>query len=408
MVFAEPTIKSRKMPENKRKHVGRMHIFIPGPTNIPEEILNSSHISTEDQRNPELPEFTIPLYKDMKKVFKTEKGRVFIYPGSGTGAWESAITNTLSPGDKVLIYRFGTFSTLWADMLQRLGADVNVIDRRWGTGTPPEEVEKILKADSAHAYKAVCVTHNETATGVTSDVAAVRAAIDAAKHPALLFVDGVSSIASIDFRMDEWRVDCAISGSQKGFMLPAGLAILAASEKAIEANKTAEMPRCFYSWEDMLKTNYDGYFPYTPSMPLLRALRTSLNILFAEGLENVFIRHHRIAEGVRKAVKEGWGLRLCAETENWESDTVSAICVPTGKDAKQVIAAAFSKYHLSLGAGLGEVAGKVFRIGHLGDLNELQALSAIGGAEMAMRDCGVEVAPGSGAAAACEYWRNAN
>ena len=396
------------MSENNRKHVGRMHIFIPGPTNIPEKILNAAHIGSEDQRSPELPEFTLPLYEDMKKVFKTENGKIFIYPGSGTGAWESAISNTLSPGDKVLIYRFGTFSALWTDMLERLGADVHVVDRQWGTGTPPEEVEKELRADRAHSYKAVCVTHNETATGVTSDVEAVRKAMDAAAHPALLFVDGVSSIASIEFKMDEWRVDCAISGSQKGFMLPAGLAILAASEKALDANKTAKMPRCFYSWEDMLKTNCDGYFPYTPALPLLRALRASLDILFAEGLDNVFARHHRIAEGVRRAVKDGWGLELCAKSKQWESDTVSAICVPEDKDAKRVIATALDKYHLSLGAGLGRVAGKVFRIGHLGDLNELQTLSAIGGAEMAMRDSDIDVAAGSGAAAACEYWRAAN
>jgi len=231
--------------------------------------------------------------------------------------------------------------------------------------------------------------------------------MDAANHPALLFVDGVSSIASLDFRMDEWGVDCAISGSQKGFMLPAGLAILAASQKAIEANKNAKMKRCFYSWEDMMKTNCDGYFPYTPSIPMLRSLRASLDILFGEGLDNVYARHNRIAEGVRRAVKEGWGLKLCAKEPKWESDTVSAIEVPEGKDAKQVIATAFSKYHLSLGAGLNQLAGKVFRIGHLGDLNELQALSAIGGAEMAMRDSGIDVKPGSGAAAACEYWRKA-
>lgn len=394
--------------KNNRKYVGRMHIFIPGPCNIPEEVLNASHISTEDQRSPNLPEFTIPLYEDVKKVFKTAEGKVFLYPGSGTGAWESAITNTLSKGDKVLIYRFGAFSALWADMLARLGADVTVVDREWGTGTPPEEVEKTLTADSSHKYKAVCVTHNETATGVTSDVAAVRRAMDAANHPALLFVDGVSSVASIDFKMDEWKVDCAISSSQKGFMLPAGLAILAASEKALAANKSADMPRCFYSWEDMLKTNCDGYFPCTPALPLLRALRCSVNILFAEGLDNVFARHYRIAEGVRRAVKEGWGLSLCAKSKQWESNTVSAIVVPEGKDAKRVIATAFSKYHLSLGAGLGQVIGKVFRIGHLGDLNELQALSAIGGAEMAMRDSDIDVTPGSGAAAACEYWRTAN
>ncbi len=390
-----------------RKHPGRMHIFIPGPTNIPEAVLNAVHISTEDQRSPEIPAFTIPLYRDLKKVFRTEKGTVFVYPGSGTGAWESSILNTLNPGDKVLIYRFGTFSLLWSDMLGRLGMDVNVIDRPWGTGTPAEDVERILSADTSHEYKAVCVTHNETATGVTSDVAAVRKAMDSAAHPALLFVDGVSSIASIEFKMDEWGVDCAIAGSQKGFMLPAGMGIIAASEKAIAANASSKSKRCYYAWEDMMKTNKDGYFPYTPQIPMLRALRVAIDILFEEGLDNVHKRHHRIAEGVRRAVKDGWGLRLCAQGPEWESDTVSAICVPEGADAKEVIATAFSKYHISLGAGLNEVAGKVFRIGHLGDLNEMQVAGAISGAEMAMRDCGIDVKAGSGMAAAGEYWRKA-
>ena len=390
-----------------RKHPGRFHIAIPGPTNIPERILNAMHISSEDQRNPEIPNLTIPLYKDVKKVFKSENGTVFLFPGSGTGAWESAIINTMSPGEKVLIYRYGQFSHLWADMFKRLGLDTQMVEREWGTGTPPEEVEKTLKADTDHKIKVVCVTQNETATGVTSHVEDIRKAMDASNHPALLFVDGVSSIASIDFRMDEWKVDCAISGSQKGFMLPSGMAIMCVSEKALEAHKKAELKRCYYSWEDQIATNKDGYFPYTPQIPMLRALQESCNMIFEEGLENVFQRHHRIAEGVRRAITEGWELKLCAKDPYWYSDTVSAIVVPEGKDAKEVLATAFKKYHLSLGAGLTEVAGKVFRIGHLGDLNELQASAFINGAEMAMVDSGINVKPGSGVAAASEYWRKA-
>ena len=292
-------------------------------------------------------------------------------------------------------------------MFERLGLDAQIIDREWGTGTPPEDIEKILKEDVNKEIKVVCVTQNETATGVTSHVEDVRAAIDAANHPALLFVDGVSSIASIDFKMEEWKVDCAISGSQKGFMLPSGMAIMCVSQKALEAHKSAKLKRCYYSWEDQIATNKDGYFPYTPQIPMLRALQESCNMLFEEGLENVFKRHHRIAEGVRKAVIEGWGLKLCAQDEYWHSDTVTAIVVPEDKDAKEVISTAFNKYHLSLGAGLTKVAGKVFRIGHLGDLNELQASAAINGAEMAMIDSGINVQPGSGVSAASEYWRKA-
>ena len=389
-----------------RKYTGHFHAYIPGPTNIPPRILNAAHIPTEDMRSPAFPELTKPLFEDLKKIFKTKDGQVFIFPSSGTGAWESAITNTMSPGEKVLIYRFGQFSLLWVDMFERLGLDVDVRDVEWGTGTPPEDVEATLKADTNHEYKVVCVTHNETATGVTSDVLPVRQAIDAANHPAMLFVDGVSSIASIDFRMDEWGVDCAISGSQKGFMLPAGVGLVCASKKALEANKSAKLTRCYFSWEDMIKTNKDGYFPYTPPTPMLHALRASIDMLMEEGLDNVFARHHRLAEGVRHAVKDGWGLKLCAKEEKWESDTVSAIVVPGDKDAKEVLATAYNKYHLSLGAGLTQVAGKVFRIGHLGDLNELMLASSIVGAEMAMLDNGFDIKAGSGIAAASDYWRN--
>lgn len=388
-----------------RAHTGYHSLFIPGPTNIPDRILNAMRIQQEDQRNLEIPDFTLPLYEDMKKVLRTKEGIVFIYPSSGTGAWEAALSNTLSPGDKVLTCRFGIFSHLWIDMMERLGLDVRVIECEWGEGAPPDKIGEILAADSGHEIKGVMVVHNETTTGVTSDIVAVRKAIDDANHPALYYIDGISSIASVDFRMDEWGVDVAICGSQKGLMLPCGLGIVCAGPKALEAHKTAGLKRVYFSFEDMLKTNKDGFFPYTPAMPLLRGLREALNILFEEGLENVFKRHHRLAEGVRQAAKKGWGLKLCAKESKWESDTVSAIMVPEGANGAEVIATAFKKYNLALGAGLAEVAGKLFRIGHLGDLNELMLCSAIAGAEMAMRDVGIDVEPGSGVGAACEYWR---
>ena len=388
-----------------RAHTGYHSLFIPGPTNIPDRILNAMRIQQEDQRNLEIPDFTLPLYEDMKKVLRTKEGIVFIYPSSGTGAWEAALSNTLSPGDKVLTCRFGIFSHLWIDMMERLGLDVRVIECEWGEGAPPDKIGEILAADSGHEIKGVMVVHNETTTGVTSDIAAVRKAIDDANHPALYYIDGISSIASVDFRMDEWGVDVAICGSQKGLMLPCGLGIVCAGPKALEAHKTAGLKRVYFSFEDMLKTNKDGFFPYTPAMPLLRGLREALNILFEEGLENVFKRHYRLAEGVRQAAKKGWGLKLCAKESKWESDTVTAIMVPEGTNGAEVIATAFKKYNLALGAGLAEVAGKLFRIGHLGDLNELMLCSAIAGVEMAMRDVGVDVEPGSGVGAACEYWR---
>ncbi len=383
---------------------GSRGLFIPGPTNVPQAVRVAMDIAMEDQRAPDLPAFTLPLFEDVRKVFKSRTGQVFLFPASGTGGWEAAMTNTLSPGDKVLIARFGQFSLLWADMCERMGLEADVVDVPWGEGVPVDVFSEKLRADKAHAYKAVLVTHNETATGVTSDVAAVRRAMDHAKHPALLFVDGVSSIASIDFRMDEWGVDICVSGSQKGFMMPAGLAILCVSQKALEARKAAGMRRCYFDFEDMLRTNKDGFFPYTPPLHMLRALRAATDMLLAEGLDNVFARHHRLAEGVRRAVS-AWGLRLCAKEAKWHSDTVSAIMLPDGFDSAAMLKLAYTKYHLSLGAGLNKVAGKVFRIGHLGDLNELMCLSAIAGSEMVMRDIGVPVQAGSGVAAAIEYYR---
>jgi alanine-glyoxylate transaminase/serine-glyoxylate transaminase/serine-pyruvate transaminase len=378
---------------------GRTALFIPGPTNMPDAIRRAMDIPLEDQRAPDFPAFTLGLFQDLKKIFKTRAGQVFLFPASGTGGWEAAITNTLSPGDKVLAARIGQFSHLWIDLCQRHGLDTEVVDVEWGEGTPVERFAERLAADRAHEIKAVLVCHNETATGVTSDVAAIRKAMDAVGHPALLYVDGVSSVACIDFRMDEWGVDLAISGSQKGFMLPTGLAIVAASPKALAATRTAKCPRCFFDFADMIRTNKDGYFPYTPATTLLRGLRASIDMLLAEGLDTVFARHHRLAEGVRQAVS-AWGLTLCAKQPRWYSDTVSAIRVPEGCDGNEVVKQAYQRYNLSLGVGLSKVAGKVFRIGHLGSLNELMVLMALAGSEMAMRDAGIPVPLGSGVAAA--------
>lgn len=391
--------------EDTKIMTGQNSLFIPGPTNIPESVRRAMALPMEDMRGPDFPKLTLPLFEDLKRIFKTVTGQIFIFPASGTGGWEAAITNTLSPGDKVLASCFGQFSYLWIDLCQRHKLEVEVIDVEWGEGVPVELYAERLAADKDHEIKAVLVCQNETATGVTSDVAAVRAALDAADHPAMLYVDGVSSIASIDFRMDEWGVDLAVSGSQKGFMLPTGLAIVGVSQKALEARKTATCPRCFFDFEDMIRTNVDGFFPYTPATVLLHGLRASVDLLLEEGLDNVFARHHRLAEGVRRAV-DAWGLRLCAKEPRWQSDTVSAICVPEGFDGNDVVKLAYQRYNLSLGVGLSKVAGKVFRIGHLGNLNDLMLMSALAGAEMAMRDLGIDVVAGSGLAAAEEYYRS--
>jgi alanine-glyoxylate transaminase/serine-glyoxylate transaminase/serine-pyruvate transaminase len=384
---------------------GRNHLFVPGPTNVPDRILRAMHRAMEDHRSSDFPSLAGPVLQDLKKIFKTATGQAFVFPASGTGAWEASLSNTLSPGDKVLAARFGMFSHLWIDMAQRLGLEVEILDTEWGEGAPIERYADALARDKSHEFKAVLFTHNETATGVTSDVAGVRKALNDAKHPALLMVDGVSSIASIDFRMDEWGVDLAVTGSQKGLMLPAGLGIVCASQKALSQYDGARLPRCFFDFGDMRKANATGYFPYTPSLPMLYGLRESLAILEEEGLENVFARHHRLAEGTRAAVK-AWGLELCARAPKWHSDTVSAIMVPSSVNGAEVIDIAYRRYNLALGAGLARMAGKLFRIGHLGDLNELMLVSAIAGAEMAMRDAGVKVTPGSGVAAAQEYWRS--
>lgn len=384
---------------------GRHFLHIPGPTNVPERIQRAMMRSQEDQRGANFPAFSKPLLADLRKVFKSEQGECIIFPSSGTGAWEAALQNTLLPGDRVVITRLGTFSTLWAGMCEKLGLDVQTVDVPWGESVPVTEYARIFEADRKHEIKAVLVCQNETATGVTSDVAGVRAALDAVDHPALLFVDGVSSIASIDFRMDEWRVDIAITGSQKGLMLPAGLGIVCVSPKALERANQPSMPHCYFDFNWMLGMNKDGFFPYTPALSLLYGLREALDmILHEEGLDQVIARHYRLSEGVRRAIA-AWGMSPVSLRPEIASDTVTAIRVPDGHDARKVIDIAYADYELSLGAGLMELNGKAFRIGHLGDLNELMCIAAIGGAEMAMRDAGIAVEEGSGVAAAQGWYR---
>jgi alanine-glyoxylate transaminase / serine-glyoxylate transaminase / serine-pyruvate transaminase len=384
--------------------LGQNPVFIPGPTNIPDALRAAMAVQTIDHRGPAFADMLAPLLADLKRIFKTQTASVVTFPASGTGGWEAAITNTLSPGDTVLAARHGMFSHRWIDMCQRHGLKVEVIETPWGEGAPADKIAARLSADRTRSIKAVLVTHNETATGVRSDVAAVRAAMDAASHPALLLVDGVSSIASMDFRMDDWGVDVAVTGSQKGFMLATGMAIVAVSPKAQAAMDAARLPRCFFDFRDMLTGNARGAYPYTPPWPLFAGLRASVTMLLDEGLDNVFARHHRLAEGIRRAV-DAWGLRLCAARPELYSDTVSTIVVPPGMDSKRLTDHAFATYDLSFGVGLGEVAGKVFRIGHLGALTDVMALSGLAGAEMAMADLGYPITLGSGVAAAQDYYR---
>jgi alanine-glyoxylate transaminase/serine-glyoxylate transaminase/serine-pyruvate transaminase len=384
---------------------GRNFLFVPGPTNVPDRVLRAMAVPMEDHRSSKFPELPLRCLADLKKIFKTASGTPILFPSSGSGCWEAALTNCLNPGDRVLAARFGQFTHLWIDMCQRLGFDVEPLEVEWGEGAPVDRYRAALEADKKHAIRAVLVCQNETATGVNSDVAAIRRALNETQHPALLFVDSVSALASVDFRMDEWGVDVCISGSQKGLMLPAGLGVTCVSEKALAAAKSAKAYRCYFDYRDMVSANAAGYFPYTPSIPMLYGLRESLTMLLEEGLENVFYRHRYIAAGVRAAVLEGWKLELCARAPQWYSDTVSAIMVPPGIDGATVIARAFTRYNLALGAGLSKVAGKLFRIGHLGDSNELMLMAAIAGSEMAMLDCGVRIEAGSGVAAAAALWR---
>jgi alanine-glyoxylate transaminase/serine-glyoxylate transaminase/serine-pyruvate transaminase len=361
------------------------------------------HRAQEDHRSSAFPTLTNGLLRDLKPVFRTERGRPFIFASTGTGMWEAALINLLSPGDRVLSARFGQFSHLFIDSAERLGYKVDVLDLEWGEAVDPARIGAALAADRAHAIKAVLLVHNETATGVTNDVAAVREAMDEAGHPALLIVDGVSSIGSLDFQFDAWRVDAAICGSQKGFMMPAGLGMLCLSAKALASVESSRSPRAYFDLRPQILHNDQGYFPYTPSLAHLFGLRESLDMLAEEGMDAVSARHARLAEGVRRAV-HAWGLTLCARDPERRSHSVTAIVVPEGKDARHVIDAAYRRWDLALGSGLGRLNGKVFRIGHLGDVNELMLLAALGGTELALHDAGIAVPYGAGVAAAQRWY----
>ncbi len=378
--------------------------FIPGPTNIPDSVRKACDMPTIDHRSPAFAKLFKPAVAGVRRVLKMDQGEVIIIPSTGTGGWEAAISNTLSPGDTVLAARFGMFSHRWIDMCQRHRLDVEVIETPWGEGAPLAGIEKALRADKSHLIKAVLATHNETATGVKSDIAGIRRAMDAAGHPAMLFVDGVSSIASMPFDFTAWGVDVAIAGSQKGFMLPVGLAILGVSPKAIAAMETARLPRTFFDFKDMLAAYGRGGYPYTPAVGLVAGLAHAIDLLETEGLDNVYARHHRMAEGVRRAIA-AWGMTPYAKSPDLYSDTVTAVKVPEGCNGTDLVQLAASKYGMAFGVGLGEVAGKVFRIGHLGMLTEALVLSGLCVAEMCMADLGWPVKLGSGVAAAQEYYR---
>lgn len=379
-------------------------IFIPGPTNIPEALRRAVDMPTMDHRSAGFKDILHPALNGVKKVLKSKDAEVFLFPSTGSGGWETALSNTLSKGDKVLACENGMFSLKWIDMCQRHGLEVEIVKVEWGQGIPADRFEEILTADNNHKIKAVLATHNETATGVVSDIAAVRKAIDTANHPAILLVDGVSSIGSMDFRMDDWGVDVAVTGSQKGFMLPAGMAIVAFSPKALDMVETATLPRWYFDIKDMRNGYAINGYPYTPPVGMINGLKLASEMLLAEGLENVFSRHARIAQGVRKAVA-AWGMPLFAQSPELYSNSVSAIKTPDGFDANQIVTLASEKYDTAFGGGLGQVAGKLFRIGHLGSLPDVLALAGIATAEMCMKDLGFDLELGAGVAAAQEHYR---
>ncbi|MDA7426795.1 L-aspartate--glyoxylate aminotransferase BhcA [Thalassococcus lentus] len=380
-------------------------VFIPGPTNIPESLRKACDMPTVDHRSPVFGPILHGALDGVRKVLRQTKGETFIFPASGTGGWEAALTNTLNPGDTVLAARNGMFSHKWIDMCQRFGLTVQQIDVAWGEGLPVDQFEQILRDDTNGTIKAVLATHNETATGVVSDVPGLRKAMDRAGHSALLLVDGVSSIGSMPFEFDEWGIDVAVTGSQKGFMLSAGLAIVGFSEKAIAASKAATLPRTFWSIDDMRAGYAADAYPYTPSVGLMNGLHEATRMILDEGLDAVFARHARIADGVRAAVS-AWGFSPCAKRPELYSNSVTAICTPDGFDASLIPVHAAKHYNMAFGGGLGDVAGKVFRIGHLGLLTDAMALSGIATAEMVMTDLGLEISLGSGVAAAQNVYRH--
>jgi alanine-glyoxylate transaminase/serine-glyoxylate transaminase/serine-pyruvate transaminase len=369
---------------------GRHFLQIPGPTNVPERVLRAIDFPTMDHRGPDFAGLGKAVLAGMKRVFKTAQD-VVIYPASGTGAWEAALCNTLSPGDRVLMAETGHFASLWQKMASRLGLEVEFLPGDWRHGADPEAIEKRLRADAEKRVRAVCVVHNETSTGVTSRIADVRRAIDAAGHPALYMVDTISSLASMDYRHDEWNVDVTVAGSQKGLMLPPGLSFNCISAKALAASKSARLPRSYWAWDEMIANGKGGYFPYTPATNLLYGLRESLSMLLdAEGLDAVFARHQRHAEATRRAVR-AWGLEILALDPREYSASLTAVLLPAGHDADRVRALILEAFDMSLGTGLGKLGGKVFRIGHLGDFNDLSLAGTLAGVEMGLALAGVPV-----------------
>jgi alanine-glyoxylate transaminase/serine-glyoxylate transaminase/serine-pyruvate transaminase len=371
---------------------GRHFLQIPGPTNVPDRVLRAIDRPTIDHRGPEFQRLGKEVLEGIRRIFQTRQP-VVIYPASGTGAWEAALANTLSPGDKVLMSETGHFSSLWTKMAGRLGLAVDLIPGDWRHGANADEIEARLAADKAHAIKAVCVVHNETSTGVVSRIPLVRKAIDRAGHPALLLVDTISSLGSIDYRHDEWGVDVTVGGSQKGLMLPPGLSFNAVSEKAVSASKSAKLPRSFWDWSEMIAANGNGFFPYTPATNLLYGLREAIAMLEEEGLANVFARHDRHAEATRRAVR-AWGLEvLCQDPEEYSS-SLTAVMMPPGHDADRFRAVVLQHFDMSLGQGLTKLSGKIFRIGHLGDFNDLMLMGTLSGVEMGLELAGVPVKKG--------------
>ncbi|MEX2519224.1 MAG: aminotransferase class V-fold PLP-dependent enzyme [Paracoccaceae bacterium] len=379
---------------------GRHFLQIPGPTNTPDRVQRAMHRAVMDHRGPDFAKLGASVLEDLKPIFKT-KNRVVIYPASGTGAWEAALVNTLVPGDRVLMSETGQFATLWKNMAAKLGFEPIFMQGDWRSGASAEAIGAQLQGDKAHAIKAVCVVHNDTATGVTSDIAAVRRAMDKAGHPALLMVDTISSLGSIDFRMDEWGVDVTVAGSQKGLMLPPGLSFNAISDKAMAAAKAGGAKRSYWDWHDMMGPNASGFFPYTPATTLLYGLREALDMLAEEGLENVFARHARHAEATRKAVG-AWGLEILCRNPAEYSNALTAVLMPDEKGADALRQIILDGFDMSLGTGLNKVADKVFRIGHLGDFNDLMLMGTLCGVEMGMRRAGVDFEAG-GAQAAMDY-----
>ena len=384
-------------------HSGRHFLQIPGPSNVPDSVLRAMSMPTIDHRGPEFQELFSQVLTGVADIFRTSN-QVIIYPATGTGAWEAALVNTLSPGDEILCYETGHFSSLWKAMAEKWGLKPTMIEGDWRTGADPEKISAALAEDTAHRFKAVCVVHNETSTGVTSRIPEIRRSIDAADHPALLMVDTISSLGSVDYRHDEWGVDVTVSGSQKGLMLPPGMSFNAVSDKALDAHERSTLPKSFWNWTEMLASGKNGQTPYTPNTNLLYGLKEALRILNEEGMDNVFARHIRFGEATRAAV-DAWGLEVLCTNENEHSPVLTAVLMPEGFDADELRRIILERFNMSLGAGLSRLKGKIFRIGHLGDLSDLTLAGTLSGVQMGLQLAGIKVDP-SGVKAALDILRD--